>query len=432
MNNSISTTTQRSVVIDTTFLFDQYSHRGIGRFGKEVLKRLIPDILKDSAWKLHLIGFHDLEKNLVEVGLSSLSVEEYKDKIEFHTLEKSYDSSVQNYKLWFEHFQPIVDSVRPTIYFAFHFERGLPTLSSTQKKVHYIPKTVVVAHDAIPFQLNKFSSKSFFHNLVKKKFYLKMWQGVINSDLVISPSEYSKEMLVKYAKLSKEKIKVVHLGVDEKFFTEKKTYDEADSDAVLATFQVAKGGYLFFDSGVEPNKGISELFNTLKYLFEYKRTKIPNVLVMTGGHFLRGRGRSIIAQTQDAKNALKIARKLGILENIQTTGKIPDNELVILLHNAYAHVNFSNIEGFNLGPVQAMAAEVPTIVSNYSCNPEVTKGYALLVDTKNTKKTAKEIKKYFDSEKDVNANVKKAFELAKSYTWDATSEKIWQNILDLF
>lgn len=431
MNESSSNTIARSIMIDTTFLFDQYSHRGIGRFGKEVLKRLIPDILSNPSWSLHLVGFKDIERNLVEVGLSSLSIEEYKEKIAFHSLGQEYDSGIKNYKLWFENFQPLVDSVRPTVYFAFHFERGLPTIANSHNKVHYIPKTVCIAHDAIPFQSGKFSSKSIVHNYIKRKFFYKMWQGVIDSDLIISPSHYSKEMLSKHANLNHEKIKVVHLGVDKNFFRDSNTYDDADLSTIMNTFQLTQQGYLFYDSGVEANKGIKELFQTLKILFEYKRSKVPQVLVMTGGHFLRGRGRSIIAQTTEAKNALKLAKKLGILENIQATGKVPDSELVILLHSSYAHINFSSIEGFNLGPVQAMAAQIPTIVTNSSCNPEVTKNYALVLDTTNPKKASKEIKKYFDNPKDIKSNVKKAFELAQTYTWDATSEKIWQNITSL-
>lgn len=432
MNNITKTEIPRSIMIDTTFLFDQYGMRGIGRFGKEVLKRLIPDIFQTGSWDLHFVGFHDLEKNLVEIGLSSLSIDEYKDKIVFHSLGEPFDSSVKNRDLWLKLFQPVIDSQRPSVYFAFHFERGLPHLSKSDKKVHYIPKTVVVAHDAIPFQTNSFSSKSYFHNIVKKRFYKQMWEGVLGADLIISPSDYSKRMLVKHAKLQEEKIVVTHLGVDPSFYKENKTYDENDVNAILGAFQLADQSYFLYDSGIEANKGIFELFDMFEHLFSYKRTKVPKTLVMIGGHFEKGRGNSIIPKSKEAKKALQYAKKKNILLSIQTTGRIPDNELIILLHHAYAHINFSKIEGFNLGPIQAMAAQVPTIVANASCNPEVTQEKALLVNTKKSKSTAKEIKQYFENSRKKSTKVKQAFEVAQTYTWDATSEKIWDNIKELF
>ncbi|BCX14312.1 MAG: hypothetical protein KatS3mg085_844 [Candidatus Dojkabacteria bacterium] len=427
MNNELPKL-KRIALIDTTFLFDQYSHRGIGRFGKETLKRLIPMILSDDDWDLHLLGFNDLDQNLIQIGLSNLQIEQFRDKIQFHSLGEPFPSTIKNFKLWYKLFQPIVNSVHPDVYFAVHFERGLPTLPKKAQKTHYVPRTIVVVHDVIPIQTNSFSSKSFLHNFIKKKFFMRMWKGVQNADKIITISNYSKEKIIEYGKIDSQKIKVIHLGVDEKFFSENKFYDDNDVRAVLEKHNLATKEYLFYDSGVEKNKGIKELFDTLKILFNYKKTKVPKLLVMTGSHFSKGRGKSIKPLNDVAKKVLQYAQKIGIIDQIQATGMIPDDELIILLHNAFAHINFSKLEGFNLGPVQAMAAQIPAIAANESCNPEVTQGKAFLVDIKKPKRVAKEIKKFLESPKAVSNQVKEAFEVAKSYKWETTSAKIWENI----
>jgi hypothetical protein len=432
MSESQKQLTKRIILIDTTFLFDQYSKRGIGIYGKQLLKRLIPLYLEDESWEIHIIGFWDLEKNLMQLGFSNLIIEEYLEKLKFYSLGEPVLSGPQNRKLWDEKYRPIVDNVVPNLYFAVHFERGLPTTENISKALKHKPKTAVTGHDVIPIRNNQFSKKSPIHNFFKKRIYMQMWTGVINADLVLCPSQFTKDDLVKYGQVPEEKVTVTHLGVDESFFRENYKFDDNDVKGVLDKYGINEKEYFLYDSGVEPNKGISDLLGILTKLNLYKRSSLPKTLVVTGGDFEKGKGKNIKAKSKLGSNFLKEAKQLGILENLVSTDRVSDEELKIILANAFGHLNFSHYEGFNLGPVQAMAAEVPTVVANKTCNPEIFKDGAFFVDTSDHVEAAKEIRKYLQNKKKVKRKVKKGLEIAKGYNWTQTAEKTFDAMQKLF
>src|SRR5690606_27206666 len=117
---------RKKLLIDTTFLFDQYSFRGIGKYGKEVIKRLIKHAVEENV-EVYFAGFHDLKKNLIALGLSQFTVDQYLKEISFYTFGEPVDSSVGNIKRWKKTFKPAIEEIKPDVYFAVNFERGLPT-----------------------------------------------------------------------------------------------------------------------------------------------------------------------------------------------------------------------------------------------------------------------------------------------------------------
>ncbi len=428
MNNKALETTKKTLMVDTTFLFDQYSLRGIGKFGKELLKRMIKDIVNDNEWRLYLIGFWDLEKNLMQIGLSNLLIEEILAKITFFSVGEPRLSNPRNVQFWDKYYRPVINTERPDVFFSVNFEKGLPTVNAFKASLKFVPTTVVIAHDAIPIVTDIYSKKSFIHNFFKKKFYLKMFNGVQNADLVIAPSEFSKNDLIKYGNVNADKIHVVHLGVDEKFYRELWEPEDNDVQEILNRYKLEPQKYFIYDSGLEANKGADILLNLFAKIISINKKSIPKTLVVTGGSFGAGIGKSIKSKNLLATNFLKQANKLGILENIVTTSKISDEELIILLRKAFVHLNFSQYEGFNLGPVQAMASGVPAITANTSCNPEITKGGALLVDTKDIDNAFKEIKKFILSDELMKEQIKKGSKVVKEYDWNKTADKIWELI----
>lgn len=426
MNKDPLETTKKTLMVDTTFLFDQYSLRGIGKFGKELLKRMIKDIVNNDEWKLSLIGFWDLEKNLMQIGLSNLLIEEIIDKITFFSVGEPRLSNPKNVDFWDKFYRPVINTERPDIFFSVNFEKGLPTVTEFRQKLKFIPATAVIAHDAIPIVTDIYSKKSFVHNFFKKKFYLKMFTGVQNADLVITPSEFSKNDLVNYGKVNENKIQVVNLGVDEKFNVDFWQPEQTDVSEILHRYKVEAKNYFIYDSGLEANKGSDILLHIFSRIAALNKKAVPKTLLITGGSFDAGSGKNIKSKNLLATVFLKKAKKLNVLDNIVTTSKISDEELIILLRNSFAHLNFSQYEGFNLGPVQAMASKIPSIAANASCNPEITKGGALLVNTNDLESAFKQIKQFITDPEEIKKQVKKGSEVVKDYDWNKTSDKIWE------
>ncbi|MCA9386898.1 glycosyltransferase family 4 protein [Candidatus Dojkabacteria bacterium] len=417
----------KTILIDTTCLFDQYSKRGIGRYTRDLLLRLIKKASADRSIKISLVGFNDLEQNLREIGFSKFGIEEYQDKITFTSLGEPSLSNFKNIRRW-KKIDEIIFEEEPDLYFAPHFERGLPTTPSL--KHTYMPnKTVVTVHDVIPLVNNSFSQKNPITNFLKGIFYRRMWKGVEGADLVLTSSNFSKDDLIKHGDIPEDNVEVIYLGINESFFAEKiDSIEETTKNEVLNRF-VGEGrpSYFFYDSGLESNKGIDNMLSITARLFEKKGEHIPQYLVLVGGDFYQGRGENIKPRSALGEHYLKKIKQLGIIDKVITTSRISDEELQILLRHANTYVYFSEYEGFGFGPIQAMAAEVPAIVNASSCLPEITNGGAFLVDAKEIEDSINKIYDFLKDEQKRKELVNTGKEVALKYNWERTADLVLEN-----
>ncbi len=417
---------KKKILIDTTFLFDQYSFRGIGKYGKEVVKRLLDYAVEDN-FEVWFAGFHDLKKNLIALGLSQFGVDQHLKHVQFYSFGEPVNSSLGNIKRWKDTFKLAIEEIKPDIYYSANFERGLPTTWILKRNVNYVPKTVVMAHDAIPIATRSYSQKSIVHNVIKGVFYNIMFNGVKNADLVLTNSNFSKGDLIKYGKIPETKIRPIYLGVDEKFFEKS---SEADIKHVMKAFSLEPQKYFIYDSGLEKNKGVDDLIEIFKKLIQLN-PEFPSKLVLVGKDFNKAKGSKIQPQNERADKVLKKLKTVGILDYIITTDRVSDEDLTILIQEAYCYFNFSKYEGFSFGPLQAMAAKVPAIVGNYSCIPEVTDGGAFLINSSNASSAAQLINEYLTNTDQVQEFIKKGYEVVSRYSWETTVEQTWNEIKQL-
>jgi hypothetical protein len=140
------------LLIDVTFLRDQYYRRGIGRYGREIVARLILDEMKTRSFDLHLFGFGSLEENIRLLEMQNLS----SARITWHSLGgPKLSSPLSNLYLYYFKVRPLVKTLMPDLYFAAHYDRGLPS--------SLVPVVVFVA-DYTMFVLNAFSTKGKIFN----------------------------------------------------------------------------------------------------------------------------------------------------------------------------------------------------------------------------------------------------------------------------
>jgi len=419
----------KKILIDTTFLYDQYSRRGIGRTGREIIVRLIP-MLVEANYEVHIVGFETLENNLIKLEFSQFAMEEIAPKLKFHTFGKPVLSGVRNIQRWSNTFKPIIEEVKPEIFFAAHFERGLPSANIFKKYLKSHPKTAVICYDVIPLKTNKFTNKGPLKNFIKKVFYKILWTGIKNADLIFTISNFSKREILTIPDIDEQKIKVVHLGISADFYKSRieADYDNELIDQVKEFYDIKDKEYFIYDSGIESNKGIFELLHSFAELQKLNDLRIPKYLLLTGADFHRGIGQKIRAKNSAASNVLNQAKKLGILENIITGDKTSERDLRILLLNAKFYLNFSRYEGFGLGIAQAFAAEVPVIASNLSSYPEIAQEAALLVDLNDIPEIVTSVQKFINNDSLIRQNIEKARESVKVYNWDVAAEKYFEEL----
>lgn len=418
----------KKILIDVTFLFDQNASRGLGRYGKELIRRLINLSLNEEKIQLALAGFLSLSDNLVQFGFSESTIDTLKQKIKFFSFGKSLPSGVRNIFRWRLHYKPVLEEYRPEIFFSPNFERGVPSHPFLNRGMESLPKTIVTVYDVIPIATNRYTSKSFLHNIVRMLAYKFMYLGVEKADTVITISNFSKEDIIRYTSVDPQKIKVIYLGVSDQFKQNSMELEQDKQDEILEKFGVKGTKYFLYDSGLEPNKGINEVLQIIKRLKKSHSPDVPAKLIVVGKSLTKGVGGAIVAKDNLGEKFLEIAEGLGVTENIVATDRISDQILRVLLFNATAYLYLSQYEGFGFGPVQAMAAEIPAIGYNGSCIPEITDGGALLINTKELDSASRQIVNFLEDKEFMDKIVLRGKEVSERYNWDETAKLTWIEI----
>src|SRR5690554_5264237 len=107
----------KKLLVDLTFLFDQYASRGIGRAGKEIIRRILLSNIEENEFEIHLMGFYNLEMNLVQLEVSNFQYDSIKKSIVFHSLGKSTPSGVMNLFRWGGWYGKLINSIQPDLFY---------------------------------------------------------------------------------------------------------------------------------------------------------------------------------------------------------------------------------------------------------------------------------------------------------------------------
>lgn len=445
------------LAVDITFLQDQYANRGIGRYGKEMIGRLVEKASKgklpespemnaldsdnsesdtndenSSRWEIHFIGFGNFEDNLRQLHTkfddTQIARVANAPGFKFHSLGKAKLSRpLSNLRMYKQRIKPLVETIKPDIYWAMHFDRGVPS---------ELTKTIVTVHDVIPLVTGEFSKQGFFINFLKGQFYKAMWRKVHKAKLVLTSSNFSKHDLVNYGDLDPKQIKTVYLGITEAFYRKNIPVHTKQQIELLARYDIQttiKAGeavvtpYIFYDGGLEANKNVGNLLQVFAKLVSH----VPDLrLLITGGDFnYDPSDKSSRPMNERAKQFLDQAASLGVIQNLIPTGKLSDVEMSILLAHAEIYMNLSSYEGFGFGPLQAMAAEVPAVISDLSCFPEISGAAAVLVEPSNVLATTAKALEVISSDETKADLIKKGHKHVHQFNWDNTFSETWGYIL---
>jgi len=124
------------------------------------------------------------------------------------------------------------------------------------------------------------------------------------------------------------------------------------------------------------------------------------------------------------------ARKRGIEDRVRVLGRIPDEDLAVVLHRATALAAPSRAEGFGLPVLEAMAAGVPAVTSDAPALVEVGGGAPLVVPRDDPEALAAALSRTGDPatrERMITAGRARA----DHYSWSATATALWGLYSDL-
>ncbi|MFX0210075.1 MAG: glycosyltransferase family 4 protein, partial [Candidatus Hodarchaeota archaeon] len=225
------------------------------------------------------------------------------------------------------------------------------------------------------------------------------------ADLIITPSNYMKNEIIRFLKIPGEKIRVVYHGVSKCFLPK--------NDTILISRIIKKyhimTPYILFVGTFHKNKNLIRL---LKAFRELKlSSKLQHQLVLAGG---KGQLNQDIVQT---------IKELKIEDVVSLPGYVSDEDLPILYNGSDLFVFPSVFEGFGMPVLEAMACGVPVISSNFCSLPEVVGNASLLVDPLNVDLLAGAMHRILSNEELRNELIKKGLERVKQFTWEKTAKE---------
>lgn len=194
----------------------------------------------------------------------------------------------------------------------------------------------------------------------RRYFELAFERSLRRADMLITDSEAVRQEVVADFGVPPDKVRAIHLGVDEAF----RPMAPAETARVLQAHGLVHGGYTLSVATLEPRKKLDRLIAAYAQLPQALRTAHPLVLIGAMG-WLNSPLRQLIEQAQTQ----------GWLRFL---GYVPQAELPVLYAGASAYAMTSMYEGFGLPVLEAMASGVPVLTSSVSCMPEVAGGAALL------------------------------------------------------
>ncbi len=221
-------------------------------------------------------------------------------------------------------------------------------------------KTVYTLHDLIFLRYPEY-------HLPYNRWYLTytMPRYLRAADVIITPSECSKQDAIEFYGLPESKIKVIYEAAAPYF---KPTTDPTKLAYVRQKYNLPEQ-YILHVATIEPRKNLSRLLDAFKALLnDWPDLKL--VLIGKKGWLY------------DA--FFEKLQIMGLAEKVIFPGYIDEADLSLCYQLAKVFVYPSLYEGFGLPPLEAMACGTPVISSNSSSLPEVIGQAGLLFDPTDT------------------------------------------------
>jgi len=261
-------------------------------------------------------------------------------------------------------------------------------------------KTVITVNDLMQFH----GQESSWKNKVKI-------QSITSADKIIAISEYTKKDIIKHFQISKDRIKVIYDGYDEKYFR------PADDQLILKEIRKKILGkedehYLFYSGSFEhhePRKNVDFLLDILEELDKRNFKKINIVLSGKEG--------------EESKRLKAEAAKLSLTNRLIFVGFLTKEELVHCYQAALAFVFPSLGEGFGLPPLEAMACGCPVVSSNISSLPEVVGEAGIMISPNDPKLWATAIEKISNNHNYRQTLINSGFKQAKKFSWKKCAQE---------
>jgi glycosyltransferase involved in cell wall biosynthesis len=238
-------------------------------------------------------------------------------------------------------------------------------------------------------------------------------------DSIITVSQFSKDDIVRFAKVKENKVTVIPLAADNTRFFPAKNRKEIQ-DRLAKKFSITENYILYISRLEHPGKNHVNLIKAFD-LFR-KETQKPFQLVLPG------------PDKERAEEIHAVAEASPYAKDIKFLGFIDNEDVADLYRGADLFVLPSFFEGFGLPVLEAMACGTPVITSNAASLPEVSGPHTPHFDPENFTEMKEAMVKVLNSDETRKKLAEQSLAWVSAYSWDKTVVKtlsIFDNTLQL-
>ena len=229
-------------------------------------------------------------------------------------------------------------------------------------------------------------------------------RGIARAEGIMTSSHATKNDIVQWYRLPKEKIRVVYIGVGEEF----EKVDDITERSYISKRYGLGGPYLLYVGGIEPRKNVSGLMRAFFQIHE----SIPHRLVLVGCLGWR------------SEEVQKLRESLHLEKKVLLTDYVPKKDLVLLYSFADLFIYPSFYEGFGIPILEAFKCQVPVVTSLGSALEEVAGDAAILVHPDRPEEIAQAIVKGLRDTTLRQEMIQKGVERAKQFSWGGTARQV--------
>lgn len=256
--------------------------------------------------------------------------------------------------------------------------------------------SVVTIHDLITF-----TNPELCKNTSNLYFKLMMRRSLNKAKKIIAVSETIKKDIIREFNIKPSKISVIHLGVDSLFekkidVTVKEKYDLPES-------------YLLFVGNIEAKKNIDRLINA--FIKFKEENDFDGKLILVG------------KMGWKVSKVKRLLREKKVKEEVKLLGYVSLKDLPFIYSMAKLFVFPSIYEGFGIPPLEAMACEVPVLISKLGASPEICGKASYQVNPYDINEITEGMKSLVYNKSIRNKKIILGKQWVQQYTWKKTAEK---------
>ncbi len=273
--------------------------------------------------------------------------------------------------------------------------------------IHLGYKTIATIHDAFCFE--------------SPEHYGKLWlwlykntalPGARRSAFVITKTFYGKKQIAHFTGLPTDKLIVVYDGGPKRVDYNEKVNDSAQ---LLKRLSITPDNYILHVGAMFKRKNLVALINAFG---EIKKTGYAELKLVLAGPLLTSRLDS------DYTSILDAVEKRHLENAVVIPGYLTDVEVEELYDNALIYVFPSLNEGFGLGVLEGFSHNLPVLVANNTCLPEVGGDAVLSFDPYDIKDIADKIHTVLQDPGLQKEMINKGQQRLKDFSWPATAKQI--------